>query len=785
LYWLPLALAAYAFVGGLTSFFGWAVGLRMLTDWPGNGISVQPNATIAAMCASAGLVLAQLGWGWSARLLGFLTAAIGVSALFEYLSGIDLGIDTLLMFDRTWGEGGTLSRGRMGPSGAFCWTLIGSGLVLLTLGPRSRLVAPLVALTTLGIAGFSLVGYLYGASPLYSISSLTTIALQTATFIAALSMGLIAAIPERQPMRALVDRGAQGILVRRLLPFVLLMPIILGAVRLAGQHRGWYGLEFGTAALVLSVVTLLVIMLWRVATRVEANQILDARAQKLVRESEERYRSLVSVITDIPWTTNAAGEFATFQQPWLEYTGFSWEQHRGMGWLNALHPDDRERIARVWQTALEKRSVYESSARLWHAASHEYRHIVVRGVPLINVDRSVREWVGSCTDVHNQQLAEHRLKEADRQKDQFLATLAHELRNPLAPLRNGLQIMRLSGGGGATEQVRSIMERQVSQMVRLIDELLDVTRIAQGTVSLQKSRVTLAAVLRSALETSRPVIEGAHHELTIDIPPEPIYVDADELRLAQVFVNLLNNSAKYTRPHGRIRVMVHKQAETVSVSIIDNGTGIPRDMLAKVFDLFVQVDNSLERTTGGLGVGLTIAKKLIELHGGSIEAQSEGPGMGSSFVVRLPIVLQLVNAQSASEERSADLQSDRRVLVADDNEDSAQSLAMMLKMMGSDTKTAHDGVEALEVGAAFEPHLVLLDIGMPRMNGYDTARRMRQERWGGSAMLVAMTGWGRDIDKRRSQEAGFDEHLVKPIEMEALEMILKKTQAQGQGARTA
>jgi CheY-like chemotaxis protein len=257
------------------------------------------------------------------------------------------------------------------------------------------------------------------------------------------------------------------------------------------------------------------------------------------------------------------------------------------------------------------------------------------------------------------------------------------------------------------------------------------------------------------------------------------------LRLAQVFVNLLNNASKYTRPHGRIRVMVHKQAETVSVSIIDNGTGIPRDMLAKVFDLFVQVDNSLERTTGGLGVGLTIAKKLVELHGGSIEAQSEGPGMGSSFVVRLPIVLQLVNAQSASEDRSADLQSDRRVLVADDNEDSAQSLAMMLKMMGSETKTAHDGVEALEVGAAFEPHLVLLDIGMPRMNGYDTARRMRQESWGGSAMLVAMTGWGRDIDKRRSQEAGFDEHLVKPIEMEALEMILKKTQAQGQGAQTA
>jgi CheY-like chemotaxis protein/two-component sensor histidine kinase len=403
----------------------------------------------------------------------------------------------------------------------------------------------------------------------------------------------------------------------------------------------------------------------------------------------------------------------------------------------------------------------------------------------MNTDGNVREWVGSCTDVHNQQLAEDRLKEADRQKDQFLATLAHELRNPLAPLRNGLQIMRLSGGGGATEQVRAIMERQVGQMVRLIDELLDVTRIAQGTVSLQKNRVTLAAVLRSALETSRPVIEGSHHELTIDIPPEPIYVDADELRLAQVFVNLLNNASKYTRPHGRIRVMVHKQAETVSVSIIDNGTGIPRDMLAKVFDLFVQVDNSLERTTGGLGVGLTIAKKLVELHGGSIEAQSEGPGMGSSFVVRLPIVLQLVNAQSASEDRSADLQSDRRVLVADDNEDSAQSLAMMLKMMGSETKTAHDGVEALEVGAAFEPHLVLLDIGMPRMNGYDTARRMRQESWGGSAMLVAMTGWGRDIDKRRSQEAGFDEHLVKPIEMEALEMILKKTQAQGQGAQTA
>lgn len=754
--------------------------MPVLTDWDGNGISIQPNGAVAVMCAGVGLLSLYWGWRWPARMLGVFVALVGTSALLENVTELDLGIDTLLMFDRTWGGLGTQSPGLMGPPGSLCWSLVGVALVLATLGPRARRVAPLMALTAFGVASLPLVGYLYGLSPLYSIPRFTSIALQTAMFVVAVSLGLIAAVPEQQPMRALVDQAAQGILVRRLLPVVVLVPLFLGALLLAGQQRGLYGLEFGAAALVLSIVTLLIFMLWGAATRVEAVQRTEALAQKTIRESEERYRSLVWVVTDVPWTTDAAGQFAGVQDAWQEYTGQPWDAHRGLGWANAFHAEDRQLILQRWKTACEKRSLYESKGRLWHAASREYRHIVARGAPLLDVDGSVREWVGSCTDVHNQRLAEEALHEADRQKDQFLATLAHELRNPLAPLRNGLEILRMVGGSSTeVEQVRSIMERQVAQMVRLIDELLDVTRIAKGSVSLQKGRVQLASVLRGALETSRPVIDARYHELTVDIPTVPLFVDADELRLAQVFVNLLNNAAKYTEPHGRIQVLVRNDASTVAVSIVDNGAGIPREMLAKVFELFVQVDRSLERTTGGLGVGLTIGKKLVELHGGSIEVTSEGPGQGSTFIVRLPV------AQAPADVRPAApvtvprrLGPDRRVLVADDNEDSARSLAMMLATMGCETRTAGDGLEALEVGAAFEPHIVVLDIGMPRLNGYDTARRIRQQPWGRDVSLVAMTGWGRDIDKRRSREAGFDEHLVKPIDLPAFEMILQKAQAE-------
>ncbi len=371
------------------------------------------------------------------------------------------------------------------------------------------------------------------------------------------------------------------------------------------------------------------------------------------------------------------------------------------------------------------------------------------------------------------------LRDTDRRKDQFLATLAHELRNPLAPLRNGLQVMKLARNNGeAVEQARAMMERQLGQMVRLIDDLLDVSRISRGRITLKKERVELAKVVQSAVETSRPLIEASGHDLTIHVPPQPIYVDADVTRLAQVFANLLNNAAKFTDRGGRITLTVEQEGSDAVVSVRDTGVGIPAPMLPKVFDMFTQVDRSLERAQGGLGIGLSLVKGLVDLHGGSVEARSEGYGMGSEFVVRLPVVLSLHDEQPRDDAEEVGPVARRRVLVVDDNRDAAASLAMMLKLMGSEVRTAHDGLEAVEAAAAFRPDVVLLDIGMPKLNGYDACRRIREKAWGKSAVVVALTGWGQEEDKRRSQEAGFNGHLVKPVEPAALEKLLAELKAE-------
>jgi signal transduction histidine kinase/ActR/RegA family two-component response regulator len=366
------------------------------------------------------------------------------------------------------------------------------------------------------------------------------------------------------------------------------------------------------------------------------------------------------------------------------------------------------------------------------------------------------------------------LREADRRKDEFLATLAHELRNPLAPLRNGLEVLRLAGQNEElADQARTMMERQLSQMVHLIDDLLDLSRISRGKIELRRERVELIKAVQQAVEASRPIIEQAGHELTMEGPSGLILVDADVTRLAQVFSNLLNNAAKYTPPGGRIRLTIWSEENEAVVSVRDNGIGIPADMLPKVFDIFTQVDRHLDRSQGGLGIGLSIVKRLLEMHGGSVEAKSGGHGNGSEFIIRLPLMRHVVNLQTAESEVST-MPCPRRVLVVDDNHDAAESLAMLLMLMGSEVKTAHNGLEALKLAADYLPELILLDIGMPVMNGYETARSIRQKAWGSKVVLVALTGWGQDEDRHKSEEAGFDLHMTKPIEPSAINRILER-----------
>jgi signal transduction histidine kinase/CheY-like chemotaxis protein len=377
--------------------------------------------------------------------------------------------------------------------------------------------------------------------------------------------------------------------------------------------------------------------------------------------------------------------------------------------------------------------------------------------------------------VENTQLYQA-LREADRRKDEFLATLAHELRNPLAPIRNSLQVLKMPRVDAATaEKTREIMERQVHHLVRLVDDLLDVSRVMRGKIDLRRQQVELASVVARAVETAQPLIDAQGHRLDVTAPPESLRLDADPVRLAQVVSNLLTNAAKYTEANGRIRLTARREGDEALLTVRDNGIGIAPDMLLHVFDLFVQADHATTKTQGGLGIGLTLVKNLVEMHGGSVTAHSRGLGEGSEFVVRLPLAKHeplLPEPEENNEKQIVSLKSGHRLLVVDDNHDAAESLAMLLQLQGHDVKVVNDGRSALEVAETFRPHLVFLDIGMPGMDGYEVACKLRQTPGLEKTTLAALTGWGQHSDRRRTAEAGFDHHLVKPPEPDEVERVV-------------
>jgi signal transduction histidine kinase len=380
------------------------------------------------------------------------------------------------------------------------------------------------------------------------------------------------------------------------------------------------------------------------------------------------------------------------------------------------------------------------------------------------------------SEVAERARAEDALKEADRHKDEFLAVLAHELRNPLAPIRNAVEIMRRSAlPDPQLAWSRDVVERQVKHLTRLVDDLLDVSRITRGNINLSREAVPVTTIVARAIETIQPLIAEQRHELTVDVPEESLEVEGDLTRLTQVLGNLLNNAAKYTDPGGSIAVTVRRVGTDVDIRVRDNGIGIPPELLPRLFQLFTQVDGAAHRAQGGLGIGLALVRQLIQMHGGSVTAYSQGPGHGSEFLIRLPLRVRGGREIPAPEAPVAQAaRQGHRILLADDNRDALDSLATLLQCDGHEVHTAADGAEALEVAAEHHPDIVLLDIGMPKLDGYEVARRIRAEPWGKNAVLIALTGWGQDEDRRRSREVGFDSHLVKPLDPEALSTLLAR-----------
>jgi PAS domain S-box-containing protein len=435
------------------------------------------------------------------------------------------------------------------------------------------------------------------------------------------------------------------------------------------------------------------------------------------------------------------------------------------------------------------RTVADVVPHLWPQVAPIYRQVLEAGEPVLGLEVSgtlpsdpavERTWLGNyypvrqggaitglgvaLVEITAQKRAEQALRRADRRKDEFLATLAHELRNPLSPIRSAVQLLR--PGVSTPEEVgwsRDLIDRQVSHLARLIDDLIDVSRISQGRLVLRRAPTTLGDVVRAAVETSRPLLEQRRHALAVDVAAEPLALDADPVRLAQAVTNLLNNAAKYTPPGGRVELAVRREREEGVVEVRDDGIGITAEHLPHVFEMFYQTDVSLERSSGGLGIGLGLVREIVELHGGRVAAVSEGPGRGSAFTIRVPLVARERPA-SAPRPAPAPVRA-RRMLVVDDNEDGALALAELLRLSGHEVDVAHDGHAALEAADRTRPEVILLDIGMPGLNGYDACRALRARPWGREALVVAQTGWGQAEDRARAAEAGFDAHFVKPVDL--------------------
>jgi two-component system CheB/CheR fusion protein len=510
------------------------------------------------------------------------------------------------------------------------------------------------------------------------------------------------------------------------------------------------------------------------------------RAERDLREAEERMRSVVDHVIDGIVTIDEQGRIDSFNPAAEKLFGYPGDEVIGRN-VNLLMPEPyheqhdayvdsylrtgRARIIGIGREVVGRRK--DGSTFPMELAVSEF-HIGER-----------RYFTGIVRDITERKRLEHELRErldeldeADRQKNEFLAMLAHELRNPLAPMRNALHLLKTPGANGAmAQQARAIMDRQLNHLVRLVDDLLDVSRIVRGKVQLQRDLVDLTTVVVRAVETAQPVVDAHGHRLSVQLPDEPVWVDADVVRLAQAIANLLTNAAKYTDGAGTIWLAAGAREDHAFVVVRDTGIGIAPEMLPRVFDLFVQGDRSLERSQGGLGIGLTLVERLVELHDGRVAAYSAGLGEGSEFTIRLPLAPEPGRHEAARRVEQARCAADgtrRRVLVVDDNVDACESIVLILQMAGFDAKCVNDGPSVLPTALDYRPDAVVLDIGLPGMSGYEVARQLRERKEFEHTTLVAMTGYGQQADRDRARDAGFDRHLTKPVDPQTLQDVLSQ-----------
>ena len=564
----------------------------------------------------------------SAQFLALAAATLGGLTLFEHLTDYDLGIDTLIA-NRPWGQQQSAAPMRMGLPASTSLLVLGIALLLSMRGAPARKVASMLALGVMAIVSLSLIGYWYNADQLYVLPRFTGIAWQSSITLAILGVGLIAAIPEFGLIAILRRDDAGGVIVCGLMLPIIGLPLLLGWTRILGQNAGLYDMAFGTAVRTLVEIILLAGLLWWTADGISRQAMLARTAESALRESEQRFRLMADAAPVLIWVTDTEKRGTWFNKQWLSFVGRPMERELGHGWTESIHEDDLNRTIQTYVTAFDAREPFSLEFRL-RRHDGEFRWLQDAGVPRYDSAGRFAGYIGSCMDITDRKQTEEATKEAAHRKDEFLATLAHELRNPLAPIGNALQIIKYADGQpGAVESARTTMERQFGQMVRLVDDLLDIGRITRDKLELRPQRTELDSIIHQAVESSRPLAEAGRHKLMVNLPADKVWVHGDPVRLAQVFSNLLNNACKFTEPGGEVTITATRDDDQVAVTVSDTGIGLAPIQLESIFDMFSQVDQSLERTRSGLGIGLTLVKRLVELHDGTIIAHSAGLGQGS------------------------------------------------------------------------------------------------------------------------------------------------------------
>ena len=490
-----------------------------------------------------------------------------------------------------------------------------------------------------------------------------------------------------------------------------------------------------------------------------------------LRESEQRFRSLAERMPHVVWEADGTARTTYLSPRWYEFTGRPPDSSLGERWIDSVHPDDVTHVLQIWARSFDpaRTEAIEFELRL-RRSDGVYRWFSITGEGVRGADGAVEKWVGTATDVEERRRAEASLREGDRRKDEFIAMLAHEQRNPLAPIRNAVKLLRDAGQADPVRAwSRDVIERQMDQLTRLVDDLLDVSRITRGKIQLQIEPVDLWAVVAAAVETSRPRIDAKRHRLELRLPSRPVRLAGDSVRLTQVVSNLLNNAAKFQDEGGFISVRAGIEDGDAVIRVRDEGAGIAPEMIGEVFELFAQAERTMDRAEGGLGIGLSLVKNLVEMHGGRVGVKSAGRGRGSEFTVHLPVLATHDEVEGDEEERPTrpQLGAGMRVLVVDDNRDAADSLTMLLELRGFKAFVCHDGHAALALALELQPDVVVLDLGLPGVDGFEVCRRLREAGLT-KTCIVAVTGFGQDEDRRRSHAAGFDAHMVKPVDPDDL-----------------